>query len=394
MIRRFLALLTPSPFAAFVSILAALAVGYLLCAELEPLPRHIAVSGPVGFPSSWQSAFSLDGSLMVFHFEGQGESGAGRSAVHFYDLSNNKGFVLSAEMSPPIVFAPDGQRIAGFWQDTLYVWDRATGAERKRYSVKKVDFKPRFAFTPDALVLANAWITDGKGKVQKHLIDLDANRAWNGTEKEFDRLHDEQQELITPRRNVISADGKRTISMVRSGFVVSDAAGKPLKSITLSQRFEISDDASISPDGKTLIVPGWNWLPFQTAYAWLKSAYLEGKDPHATAGTLLVDIDSGAEIVFVKRSGDFAVTPDGKSFVLMERSFHDSSVTLTIYDWPLTKPWWRIGGGALLVFVALVLMSKALRWLRGKRKVDEEDAPRIKPPWETEAGAAEIGADA
>jgi hypothetical protein len=121
---------------------------------------------------------------------------------------------------------------------------------------------------------------------------------------------------------------------------------------------------------------------------------LEGQDPHATAGTLLVDIDSGAEIAFVQRLGEFAVTPDGKSFILMERSFHDSSVTLTIYDWPLATPWWRIAGGSLLAFVTLVLISKAWRWFRGKPKVDEENAPHAKPPWETEERAAEIGADA
>jgi hypothetical protein len=56
--------------------------------------------------------------------------------------------------------------------------------------------------------------------------------------------------------------------------------------------------------------------------------------------------------------------------------------------------WWRIAGGALLTFLAFVLIRKAWCWLRGTRKPSEDDAPYTKPPWETEGGVAEPDTEA
>jgi len=401
-LRRFFAMLTPSPLACIASFLTALAVGYLLWAELEPAPRHVTnVDGPKQKNTYLdQATLSPDGRSVVFHYISfdepfDPERQSRQSAIHLYDLATTKQMVLSEQIGPPIIFAPDGKQLAGFWQDTVYVWDRDTGREQKRYSVKtkarQKDFDPLLTFLPEDLVLLSDWTLDENANVQQHMIAVAANKPWNGNETEFDRMREAQR--TRPLFSRVSTDGKRSVSIGKTGLTVSDSSGAPPISIPVPPRFEMHGDVAILHDGKTLIACGECWLPIRTACAWLNWVYFAEKNPTATEGMLLVDVDSGAEIVFVHGRGECVMTPDGKSFVVVRRSPRNPGATLTIYDWPLNKPWGQIVAGALLAFVTLILVSKAWRWFRGTPKLSEEDAPRTKPPWETDETPAVPRAD-
>jgi hypothetical protein len=384
-LHRLLALLTPSPFAGFVSILTALGAGYLLWTELEPAPRHVAPFDA----SSWRRvSFSPDGKSIVFWLETFDPRGEDPRQITFsiLDLDANKEIVFAETTDRPIVFAPDGKRVAGIRQDAVYIWDRETGAELNRYPLKmpiRKRFERRLAFMPEGLILWNALIFDEIDNAPIHMITLNDGKPWNGAKKAFDQISDAQQ--LSRLTNRISADGNHSVSDGKTGVVVSDWRDNSSKLIPLPWRFESASIAGISPDAKTLLVHGKVWRPLHTAIDSIKWAYSEAKDPAAAEGVLLLDVESGAEIAFLQNRSQFGVAPDGKSFVSMNRS----EGVLRIYDWPLAKPWWHIVGGTLLAFVSLVLISKAWRWLRGKRTPDEVDTPRTKPPWETEAETAD-----
>jgi hypothetical protein len=406
-LRRFLTLLTPSPVAGCVAILAALAVGYLLWTELEPAPRHVTtVAKPLWKDGcSHKVTFAPDGSALVIHFTftAWGEERAflpDRAAVHLFDFATNNQVIISEEIAPPITFAPGGKQIAGFAKDTVIVWDRGTGKELKRYHInpglRQQNFEPMLAFISNDWILWNDWSLDENEKVQRHMIALSTQKPRNGDENIFDRLHTVQKSQ--PLRSVVSSDGKFTLSQGMGGFDLSDANGKVIQSLANSGRFEITHQAGISPDAKILIANGKIWRPLQAAYDSVRWAYSDlAEEPSAVDGALLVDFESGMEIAFLQSQRshfhEFGVTPDSKSFVMIELPPHsNSAVTLKIYDWPLARPWWRICGGVLLAFFAIVLIGKTWRWFRGTRTLDDDDeTPLTKPPWETNAEASEDG---
>jgi hypothetical protein len=120
------------------------------------------------------------------------------------------------------------------------------------------------------------------------------------------------------------------------------------------------------------------------AQAYFEYVYRGGNDPEPVPGAVCVDVATGQETDFVPGNGQFFFTPDGGTFVSLASDPDDPSRSmLTVYDWPLRRPWLRVLCGTALVFISIVAISKAWRWYRGTPPTDQADTRPAKPPWET-----------
>ena len=392
--KKLLAHLMPGPLGGTFALLAALGAGIILWMELEPVPRQVV---SVQVPK-WKEEFrhrttavSPDGKTLVFGFDTDvrlGDRPPPKHAVHLLDLHTGEQMVLSDTTNPRLAFSPDGKRIAGVWEESIIVWDRSAGSEIKRYPVKAQDRKEGFdrqiVFLSDGeLVVWNDWIADDDGKIARRMFALNANKPWQGTDKDFDAANAAQH--TRPLTSATSADGKRTVAIARNNIIVNDFDSGA--QFTFPHDINIFGGANLSPDGKWVLISGRHTGPtrrFAELLVWL---YAEGKEPEPQIGAVLIEVETGRKVAFIACKEEYGVAPDGKTFVAVDSLFTPADIKVALYDVPFTMPWGTIVGGAAAVFVVLVLLNKAWRAWRSRKPADESEQPRKRPPWEEEASS-------
>jgi WD40 repeat protein/CHAT domain-containing protein len=142
---------------------------------------------------SWK-AFARRATSLVFHphrgnlliASGRDGDGLSETGVKFWDAANEKllrQFTVeesSFDGSNSLAISPDGNLLAGSVDDTIFLWDGATGKERWKQEIEKSKHISNVVFTPDGkqLVAAVEYRSDEELKeLEEFAVDEPARQA-------------------------------------------------------------------------------------------------------------------------------------------------------------------------------------------------------------------------
>ena len=383
--------LLPSRRTTLVAVFITLVAAPLLWYEVDPKPRHQVEMGSPAY-GGWKNdnsrplGHSPDGKIIVCRAMSQ----SGRAyATHLFDPGTERIIPLGHDIPGSVMFDPAGKRVAGAALDFnrldwklpinpyfVFISDRETGRELARIPRGRTEMQ--VAFHPDAgILLMRGWLNEGKGKdaeLKPDIIALDTNKPWDGDIKEFDKLHDEQAEI--PMGGTTTPDGRTSAAIVKGECVMTDNntfKSRPIPSLTVPDDEHLM---GITADGSTVLIHSKRWPPLRSAWHWCVWVYsATAADPAPAEGIWCVDAATGRTVAFLPAppkswGGEVGLTPDGKTLIAWQGE------QLVLYDWPPSKPWGVILGGAALVFVSVVLLGKlyaGYRWLR--QRLAPSDGP-------------------